>query len=97
MKLLDVSVWLAASWARHRHHEVVKEWLDQQEDELAFCRVTQMALMRLITNPAISGRDALSRREAWDAVDQLMADSRVRFLSEPEILVPLWKGTLEKG
>jgi hypothetical protein len=91
MKLLDVNVWLAASWARHRHHEVAKEWLDRQEDELAFCRVTQMALMRLITNPAITGRDALSRRQAWEAVDQLMADSRVRFLSEPETLVPLWK------
>lgn len=91
MKLLDVNVWLAASWARHRHHEVAKKWLDQQEDELAFCRVTQMAFLRLITNPAITGRDALSRREAWDAVDQLMADSRVRLLAEPETLVPLWK------
>lgn len=91
MKLLDVNVWLAASWARHRHHEVAKEWLDQQEDELAFCRVTQMALLRLITNPAVTGRDALSRRQAWDVVDQLMADSRVRFLSEPEAFVPLWK------
>jgi hypothetical protein len=96
MKLLDVNVWLAASWARHRHHEVAKEWLNQQEDELAFCRVTQMALMRLITNPAITGRDALSRRQAWEAVDQLMADSRVRFLSEPETLVPLWKAFSKK-
>lgn len=24
MKLLDVNVWLAASWARHRHHELAK-------------------------------------------------------------------------
>jgi predicted nucleic acid-binding protein len=60
MKLLDVNVWLAASWARHRHQEVAKGWLDQQEDELTFCRVTQMALLRFITNAAITGRDALS-------------------------------------
>ncbi len=91
MKLVDVNVWLAASWARHRHHEAAKRWLDRQEDELAFCRVTQMALLRLITNPAITGRDVLSRREAWDVVEKLMADSRVRFLSEPETLVALWK------
>jgi predicted nucleic acid-binding protein len=24
MTLLDVNVWLAASWARHRHHEVAR-------------------------------------------------------------------------
>lgn len=90
MKLLDVSVWLAAAWARHRHHGVAKAWLDRAEDELAFCRVTQMALLRLVTNPAITGRDVLSRRQAWDVVDGLMADSRVRFLREPELLVPLW-------
>jgi toxin-antitoxin system PIN domain toxin len=95
MKLLDVNVWLAASWARHRHHEIAKRWLDEQEDDLAFCRVTQMAFLRLVTNPAITGRDALSRRQAWDALDVLLADTRVRFLAEPDTLVPLWK-TLSK-
>lgn len=96
MKLLDVNVWLAASWVRHRHHEIAKRWVDQEEDELAFCRVTQMALLRLITNPAITGRDVLSRREAWDVVDQLIADSRVRVLPEPETLVPLLKAFSKK-
>jgi toxin-antitoxin system PIN domain toxin len=96
MKLLDVNVWLAASWARHRHHEVAKAWIDGQTDDLAFCRVTHMALLRLITNSAITGRDALSRRQAWDAVDALMTDSRVRFLPEPETLVPLWKALSKK-
>lgn len=96
MKLLDVNVWLAASWARHRHHEAVKQWVDQQEDELAFCRVTHMALLRLMTNPAVTGRDALSRREAWDAVDQLTSDPRVRLLAEPETLLPLWKALSKK-
>jgi toxin-antitoxin system PIN domain toxin len=90
MKLLDVNMWLAGTWARHRHHRLAKAWLDQQEDELAFCRVTQMALLRLMTNPAVTGPDALSRRGAWERVEQLMADSRVRFLTEPDGLVPLW-------
>jgi uncharacterized protein len=90
MKLLDVNVWLAAAWARHRHHGVAKRWLDDEEDELAFCRVTQMALLRLTTNPAITGREMLSRREAWELVEHLTADPRVRFLPEPDGLVPLW-------
>jgi toxin-antitoxin system PIN domain toxin len=96
MKLLDVNVWLAASWARHRHHEVVKRWVNQQDDDLAFCRVTHLALLRLMTNPAVTGSDALSRRDAWDAADQLMTDSRVRFLSEPETLLPLLKAFSKK-
>ncbi len=62
MKLLDVNVWLAGAWARHRHHRLAKAWLDQQEDELAFCHVTQMAFLQLMTNPAVTGPDALSRR-----------------------------------
>jgi predicted nucleic acid-binding protein len=64
--------------------------VDQAEDELAFCRVTQMALLRLVTNRVITGRDVLSRRQAWELVDRLMADARLRFLTEPDGLEPLW-------
>ena len=59
MKLLDVNVWLAATWARHRHHGTAKRWLDDEDDDVAMCRVTQMALLRLVTNPAVVERDAL--------------------------------------
>ena len=90
MKLLDVNVWLAATWARHRHHRTAKRWLDDEEDDLALCRVTEMALLRLVTNPAVMERDALTRREAWDIVGKLMADPRVEFLTEPDELVPIW-------
>jgi uncharacterized protein len=90
MKLLDVNVWLAAAWARHAHHRPAKRWIDEEGDQLAFCRVTQMALLRLITNPAIMQRDSLSRRQAWELVDRLMADPRARFLNEPEGLLAVW-------
>lgn len=52
--------------------------------------------LRVMTNPAVTGSDALSRRDAWDAVDTLMTDSRVRFLSEHETLPPLWKAFSKK-
>ena len=90
MTLPDVNVWVAANWAQHEHHRIAKRWFDQANDEIAFCRVTQMGLLRLITNPAITHGDALTRRQAWNRVEHLMADPRVRFLSEPEGLVPLW-------
>ncbi len=90
MKLLDVNVWLAATWARHRHHGTAKRWLDHEEDDLALCRVTEMALLRLVTNPAVLDRDALTRRKAWDLVERLMTDPRVDFVTEPDGLVPIW-------
>ena len=81
MKLLDVNVWLAAVWARHAQHLKAKKWFDDEEDEIAFCRVTQMALLRLMTNPAVTQDDALTRRQAWNLSEQLSTDPRVRFLT----------------
>lgn len=90
MKLPDVNVWLAATWARHEHHDPAKRWLDAEQDDIALVRVTEMALLRLVTNPAVVGSDALTRRAAWEAVEALLADPRVRFVHEPEGLEPLW-------
>lgn len=90
MKLLDVNVWLSAVWARHSQHRKAKQWFDGEDDEIAFCRVTQMALLRLITNPAITRDDALTRRQAWNLMEHLLSDPRVRYLAEPQGLVSLW-------
>lgn len=90
MKLLDVNVWLAAVWARHVHHRVAKRFVDASEDEMVFCRVTEMAFLRLVTNPAVIGRDVRTRRQAWDLLLALQADPRVRFLAEPRGLAALW-------
>ena len=90
MTLVDVNVWLAAIWARHARHPVAKRWVDGQDDELAFCRVTESALLRLVTNPAVTGRDARTRRRAWDLLLELQSDPRIRFVAEPAGLAPLW-------
>ena len=90
MKLPDVNVWLAAAWARHVHHRRTKTWFDHEDGPLAFCRVTQMSLLRLVTNPAVTGKEVLTRRQAWDLVERVLADPRVEFLAEPDNLVPLW-------
>ena len=90
MTLLDVNVWLAAVWARHAKHPAAKRWVDDQDEEMAFCRVTEMGLLRLTTNPSVTGHDALTRRQAWDVLLKLQSDPRVRFLAEPAGLAPLW-------
>ena len=90
MKLLDSNVWIAASWIHHVHHAVARAWIDREDDELAWCRITQQAFLRLISNPAVLGDDALTRRQAWVRYDAIAADPRVRFLEEPDGLEPLW-------
>ena len=95
MKLLDVNVWLAAVWSRHVHHRIAKRFVDAQDEELAFCRVTEMALLRLVSNASVTGTDVRTRRQAWDLVLALQADPRVRFLPEPRGLAALWM-TLSK-
>lgn len=90
MKIPDVNIWLAAVWSRHARHDAAKSWVDAEDGELAFCRVTQMALLRLLTNPAVTGRDVLSRRQAWEVYEKLIADPRIRFIAEPSGLEALW-------
>jgi toxin-antitoxin system PIN domain toxin len=90
MKLLDVNVWLAAAWARHVHHEVARSFVDREETDMVFCRVTELAFLRLVTNRAVTGDDALTRRQAWDLLLALHADPRIKFVPEPRGLAPLW-------
>jgi toxin-antitoxin system PIN domain toxin len=84
--LVDVGVWLAATWGRHAHHRVARQWFEKQSDDLILCRVTQMSLLRLVTNPAIMREDAVTRGEAWRIIDQLWSDDRVLWADEPDQL-----------
>jgi toxin-antitoxin system PIN domain toxin len=89
--LIDVGVWLAAVWGRHVHNGAAAHWFDSQSDELAFCRVTQMSLLRLLSNPAVMGDDVVPRSEAWRVFDQLSADDRVIWAEEPAQLDAVWR------
>lgn len=91
MILLDVGVWLAAAWGRHAHHPATAEWFGKQPDDLVFCRVTQMGFLRLLSNPAIMGADAVDRSQAWRTFDQLWADERVLWADEPDGLDAVWR------
>lgn len=50
-----------------------------------------MSLLRLLSNPAIMGDDALTRSAAWRIVDQLWADERVLWADEPAELEAVWR------
>jgi hypothetical protein len=89
--LVDVGVWLAATWGRHARHHIARQWFDEQSDDLLLCRVTQMSLLRLISNPAIMGEDAVTRSEAWRIIDQFWSDNRVLWAEEPDHLEAVFR------
>jgi predicted nucleic acid-binding protein len=51
IELADANLWLALAFSDHAHHGTAKAWFDAKLDgTCAFCRVTQMALLRHLAN-----------------------------------------------
>jgi len=85
--LLDVSVWLPLSAPDHVHHSrALRYWQEESAEDLAFCRVTALALLRHLTNPRILGDAALDGTTAWQALSTWLAVPCVRLLSEPQAI-----------
>jgi len=93
ISLVDANVWLAIAVDGHIHHAAVSNWFDgQAENTCAFCRITQLALLRHLTNPKIMGAaNVQAQVEAWRAFEALAADPRVAFLNEPPGLTSVFK------
>jgi predicted nucleic acid-binding protein len=63
ISLPDVNVWIALAAEGHVHHRPALHWFVAQPDaSIAFCRVTQMALLRLIDKSIGHGARAEDRR-----------------------------------
>src|SRR3989454_3967949 len=82
--LLDASVWLPWSAPNHMHYPRARRyWDDEAASELAFCRVTALALLRHLTNPRILGDAALDGGAAWRALKIWLALPQIKLLGEP--------------
>jgi toxin-antitoxin system PIN domain toxin len=97
--LLDASVWIALSAPDHVHHARARRyWDDESVDEIVFCRLTALALLRHLTNRHIVGPDALDGRGAWRALATWLAVPRVTLIGEPagvDELLGRWSGELD--
>lgn len=84
----DVNVWLALSFTSHIHASSAWHWLNDSppDRKLAFCRQTQLGLLRLLTNPAVMGERTLTLRPAWNAYDRWLEDPQVEYYPEPRDL-----------
>jgi toxin-antitoxin system PIN domain toxin len=89
--LTDVNTWLALVAEGHVYHRLARDWFSSLgEREAVFCRVSQMGLLRLLTQPAVMNKGVMSPELAWKAYQALRHDPRVAFAGEPAGLESTW-------
>jgi uncharacterized protein len=90
--LPDINVWLALISRRHEHNSRAVRWrASVSGSSIVFCRVTQMGVLRLLTNARVMGPDILTQRQAWNIYDQIMRDPKIGLLSEPMDVEETWR------
>jgi toxin-antitoxin system PIN domain toxin len=86
--LADVNLWLATLLEQHPHHEVSKRWWLEDvlpnRGRVAFCRVTQLGVLRLLTNQKVMGPLRKTLLDAWRVYEQLMAQEPIFYANEPD-------------
>ncbi|HEV7404542.1 MAG TPA: TA system VapC family ribonuclease toxin [Chthoniobacteraceae bacterium] len=90
--MFDVNWWLAFEAATHVHHKRAEDWFQNSERlSCVHCRVTQMSLLRLMTNKVVMRVDVLSAEEAWEVVKRTRARADVEWMDEPASLESTWE------
>jgi len=90
--LADVNVWIALAVVGHAHHSIALAWFEEsQTGEILFTRVTQMGLLRLLTNRKVMGVNVLTVADAWRVYGSLCDDDRVQYAEEPPHLEDSWR------
>jgi uncharacterized protein len=94
--LPDVNVWIALAAERHTHHSVARHWFSNLQDEkLAFCRLTQLGFLRLLTNKHVMQDEVMSPDKPWQAYRVLRLDRRIGYAAEPNELPETWQAFTE--
>jgi hypothetical protein len=72
--LLDVNVLIALLWPAHEHYDAAHQWFAARKPRAkwATCPLTQMAFVRIVSNPAFSP-DALAPAEALAVLERNLA------------------------
>jgi uncharacterized protein len=95
ISLPDVNVWLALVAEGHVHHLTARDWFATQSDSsVAFCRITQMSLLRLLTNPHVMGGSPRTIAGAWAIFDDLRQDRRIVFAPDYEHVNTIWRDSM---
>lgn len=63
--LPDLNVWLALAWPAHSHHQhAIHYWEQQAADQVLFCTVTALGLIRLVCQLKLMGTAVRNAAEA---------------------------------
>lgn len=63
--LPDLNVWLALTWPGHIHHQHARRYWEQQAaEQVLFCTVTALGLVRLVCQPKLMGSAVHTTAEA---------------------------------
>jgi toxin-antitoxin system PIN domain toxin len=82
--LLDANVWLPLSAPDHVHYRRARSfWDSEAADRVAFCRVTSLALLRLLTNAHVMRQGVHTSAQALDIYTRYLALPEVAFMREP--------------
>jgi toxin-antitoxin system PIN domain toxin len=96
--LPDTNVWLALVYDGHQHHQPAMDWFGRTaRGGAALCRITQMGLLRLLTNSKLMGQSVLNQGQAWEIYDLLRSDERVAFLAEKGNIEPGWRRLMQSS
>jgi len=95
--LCDVNVLLALCYAKHVHHTKAIKWLDgiEKPADIVICRITQLGLLRLLSNPSVMREDVHSLKQCWNVFDEIMSDERFFFWNEPTHLESIFRKMTE--
>ena len=87
MILADVNVWLATVVEQHPHHRAAANWWRKEVlpagNQVAFCRLTQLGLLRLLTNDRVMGDQKRTLQQAFGDYSLLLAQNPVVYSGEP--------------
>ncbi len=92
--LPDVNIWLALSVAEHPHHSrALRYWQEEAGERLAFCRITALGFLRLLTSTTVMRGQPLQAGEAWSTYRTWLERPNIVEASEPDgrgALLGIW-------
>ncbi len=100
--LPDLNVWLALIWPEHIHHQhAVLYWEQQAAEQVLFCTVTALGLVRLVCQPKLMGTAVRNAAQASDLLSALCQQPGVQ-MAQPdhdgwEVFHHLLRGGLRGG
>jgi len=91
-------VWLALAHGVHPHHRAAIAWGESLDPDsrFYFCRVSQLSLLRLLTNDRVMGVDVVTQVEAWRIYDMFYENGRTFLADEPRALEEIFRGQTSK-